>query len=314
MRGPDFRFGAHETRAEQPPDDHPCPREIECSWGFARGFRAAPCRDVPAETERRRTWGSNGCGHLSWDLIGSMSSPHSRELIEPIGSHERGRQPIDPKRAILPRWRHWSAIVEAGELRSREKAQPNVTVTSTCFNQNKKVSPWDVVCTQRLRPNLASAVGTTCLWPHSPATFRPSPRVPVPAAPVTRGANCPLVFCTPAPGTRTLPAPSAKKYPQFTRTLRFCTRNLPAPYLACTRFSLRFPQGQVVPRLSAGGVRHNSPEKRTCVMFVVMLLSCCLSVKLFSLRLRMQRQRMHRPLFVSSVFEAEGSMRSSERW
>ena len=23
MRGPDFRFGAHETRAEQPPDDHP---------------------------------------------------------------------------------------------------------------------------------------------------------------------------------------------------------------------------------------------------------------------------------------------------
>ena len=63
---------------------------------------------------------------------------------------------------------------------------------------------------------------------------------------------------------------------------------------------MRFPQGQVVPRLSAGGVRHNSPEKRTCVTFVVMLLSCCLSVKLFSLRLRMQRQRMHRPLFVSS--------------
>ena len=81
IRGPDFRFGAHETRAEQPPDDHPCPREIECSWEFARGFRAAPCRDVPAETERRRTWGSNGCGHLSWDPIGSMSSPHSRELI-----------------------------------------------------------------------------------------------------------------------------------------------------------------------------------------------------------------------------------------
>ena len=65
--------------------------------------------------------------------------------------------------------------------------------------------------------------------------FRPSPRVPVPAAPVTRGAHCPLVFCTPVPGTRNLPAPSAKKYPQFTRTLRFCTRNLPAPYLACTR-------------------------------------------------------------------------------
>ena len=57
MRGPDFRFGAHETWAEQPPDDHLCPREIECVWGFARGFRAAPCRDAPAETERRRTWG-----------------------------------------------------------------------------------------------------------------------------------------------------------------------------------------------------------------------------------------------------------------
>ena len=110
MRGPDFRFGAHETRAEQPPDDHPCPRETECSWGFARGFLAAPCRDVPAETERRRTWGSNGCGHLSWDPIGSMSSPQCGELRKPIGSHERGRQPIDPKRAILPRWRHTGAL------------------------------------------------------------------------------------------------------------------------------------------------------------------------------------------------------------
>ena len=28
------------------------------------------------------------------------------------------------------------------------------------------------MCTQRLRPNLASVVGT-CLWPHSPATLRP---------------------------------------------------------------------------------------------------------------------------------------------
>ena len=27
------------------------------------------------------------------------------------------------------------------------------------------------MCTQRLRPNLASVVGT-CLWPHSPATLR----------------------------------------------------------------------------------------------------------------------------------------------
>ena len=42
MRGPDFRFGAHETRVEQPPDDHPCLRGIEFSWGFARGVRAAP--------------------------------------------------------------------------------------------------------------------------------------------------------------------------------------------------------------------------------------------------------------------------------
>ena len=24
-------------------------REIECSWGFEHGFRAAPCRDVPAD-------------------------------------------------------------------------------------------------------------------------------------------------------------------------------------------------------------------------------------------------------------------------
>ena len=47
-----------QATAEQPPDDHPCPREVECSWGFVRGFRAAPCRDAPAETERRRTWGS----------------------------------------------------------------------------------------------------------------------------------------------------------------------------------------------------------------------------------------------------------------
>ena len=68
IRGPDFRFGAHETRAEQPPDGHLCPREIECSWGFARGFRAAPCRDVPAETERRRTWG--GVEWLREPLVG----------------------------------------------------------------------------------------------------------------------------------------------------------------------------------------------------------------------------------------------------
>ena len=135
MRGPDFRFGAHETRAEQPPDDHPCPREIECSWGFARGFRAAPCRDVPAETERRRTWGSIGCGHLSWDLIGSMSSPQCGELRKPIGSHERGRQPIDPKRVSLSDGAHWSALLRyrGGE----REGLPNVTVTRTWIESEK---------------------------------------------------------------------------------------------------------------------------------------------------------------------------------
>ena len=50
--------------------------------------------------------------HVKADLIGSMSSPHSRELRKPIGSYERGRQPIDPKRAILPRWRTLEPIVE----------------------------------------------------------------------------------------------------------------------------------------------------------------------------------------------------------
>ena len=34
---------ALETRAKKSPDDHPFPRETEeCSWGFARVFRAAP--------------------------------------------------------------------------------------------------------------------------------------------------------------------------------------------------------------------------------------------------------------------------------
>ena len=57
------------------------PQRDRVFMGFARGFRAAPCRDAPAETERRRTWGWVSCGHLSWDPIGSMSSPH-----DPIGS------------------------------------------------------------------------------------------------------------------------------------------------------------------------------------------------------------------------------------
>ena len=52
-----------------------------------------------------------------------MSSPQCGELIEPIGSHEPGRQPIDPKRAILPRWRHWSALLGLGSC-DRER-RPN---------------------------------------------------------------------------------------------------------------------------------------------------------------------------------------------
>ena len=94
-------------------------------YGGARaGFALlpAPCReDAPAaeeETERRRTWGWVSCGHLSWDLIGSMSSPHSRELRKPSRSHERGR-------AQKPEWhsaRHWSAaLLESGELAAIER-------------------------------------------------------------------------------------------------------------------------------------------------------------------------------------------------
>ena len=55
MRGPDFRFGAHETRAEQPPDDHPCPRVAECPWGFARGFRVRPRTAFLLEPRGART-------------------------------------------------------------------------------------------------------------------------------------------------------------------------------------------------------------------------------------------------------------------
>ena len=134
MRGPDFRFGAHETRAEQPPDDHPCPREIECSWGFARGFRAAPCRDAPAETERRRTWGSNGCGHLSWDLIGST------ELSAQQRAHRANWIPRARSETHRPQTRHlqggatWSALLRA--MREKEQtsyARGTVHCSAFCF-------------------------------------------------------------------------------------------------------------------------------------------------------------------------------------
>ena len=45
--------------------------------------------------------GSMGCRPRSWDLIGSMSSPHCGELIEPIRSDERCPQPIDPQVRLL---------------------------------------------------------------------------------------------------------------------------------------------------------------------------------------------------------------------
>ena len=92
MRGPDFRFGAHETRAEQPPDGHPCPRGIECSWGFARGFRAAPLSLTSRTYKEQRIWSSGGFGHLSCGLLGFLGSPHplSRKKSG-VRSHERGR-------------------------------------------------------------------------------------------------------------------------------------------------------------------------------------------------------------------------------
>ena len=43
-----------------------------------------------------------GCRPRSWDPVGSdMSSPQCGELIEPIGSHERCPQPIDPQVRLL---------------------------------------------------------------------------------------------------------------------------------------------------------------------------------------------------------------------
>ena len=56
------------------------------------------------------------------------------------------------------------------------------------FNQNKKVAPWDVVCTQRLRPNFA-AVCWECALVLSPATLR----------------SCRGVFGTPNPSASALP-------------------------------------------------------------------------------------------------------------
>ena len=88
IKGPDFRFGVHETRAEQPWDEHPFHRKANGSWRGAGGDRAAPCSDVPAaETERRRTWGWVSCGHLRWDLIGSMSS---------VRTHLSPKNQLDP--------------------------------------------------------------------------------------------------------------------------------------------------------------------------------------------------------------------------
>ena len=77
--------------------------------GARAGFALLPAETPPAETERRRTWGwVVSFGHLSSDLIGSMSSPHRPFLSKkPIGSDERGR-------AQKPEWhsaRHWSAYL-----------------------------------------------------------------------------------------------------------------------------------------------------------------------------------------------------------
>ena len=141
MRGPDFRFGARETRAEQAWGEHPFHKKANGSWRGAGGFRTAPCRDVPAETERRRTWGSNGCVHLSWDPINWLYELSAlrrarranwiprRELIEPIGSHER---PSSKARVALSA--PLKRLLEPGELRLIEREEEdhaNVTVTST---------------------------------------------------------------------------------------------------------------------------------------------------------------------------------------
>ena len=135
MRGPDFRFGAHETRAEQPPDVHPCPREIECSWGFARGFRAAPCRDAPAGTGRDGEEAHLGFEWLRAPLVGSN---WLYELSAQQRAHRANWVPRERSATHRPQTRHLAKMaplepfVEAGELRLREKDHANVTVTRTC--------------------------------------------------------------------------------------------------------------------------------------------------------------------------------------
>ena len=75
-----------------------------------------------------------GCRPLSSDLIGSMSSPQCGELRKPSRSYERGRKPIDPKRATLSKTAPLNPYVEVGSCDRERSVQSNVTVTRTCFS------------------------------------------------------------------------------------------------------------------------------------------------------------------------------------
>ena len=81
MRGPDFRFGAHETRAEQPPDSWPSLTHGDRVFmgGCARVSRCSLQRRPRRDGEEAHL-GPNACRHLSWDPTGSMSSPLCGEL------------------------------------------------------------------------------------------------------------------------------------------------------------------------------------------------------------------------------------------
>ena len=121
MRGLVFNSGRmKQGRAEQPPDDHPCPRGIKCSWGVARGFasRCSPRFDVVPHVHRAAhlefEWFR---ASLSSDLICFPSSPHPPSRLK--WRWIRRARP-DPKvRVALSA--PLERLLEPGELRLREK-------------------------------------------------------------------------------------------------------------------------------------------------------------------------------------------------